>query len=167
MSHDFGVASLLFFLNFLEKSKNNWIHGLLMLVMLVFSFLSKENGVTFAGVLLLLAYFKNSERIKPYLKYGVPILGGVILPAIRSYVYSDAVFENNATELLESFQYKEDGFLGNPLHAANGFMEILPNVFNILIKDMGLMLFPNTLVHNYGFLIQRLWVGQTHWLFYQ
>ena len=147
----FGIASLIFFLNFLEKPKSNWIHGLLMLVMLTFSFLSKENGITFVGVLLLLAYFKNSERIKPYFKYGLPILGGVVLIAIRYYVYSDAFFENNVTELLESFQYKEDGFVGNPLLDANGFMEIFPNVFNILMKDIGLMLLPITLVHDYGF----------------
>lgn len=147
----FGIASLIFFLNFLEKSKNNFIHGALMLLMLVFSFLSKENGITFVGILLLLAYFKNSERINPYLKYSLPIIGGVGLIAIRFFVYSDSYFENNATELLESFRYREDGFVGNPLLDANGIMEILPNVFNILIKDLGLLLFPITLVHDYGF----------------
>lgn len=147
----FGITSLIFFLNFLEKSKNNFLYGALMLLTLVLSFLSKENGVTFAGILLLLAYFKNSERIKPYLKFGLPILGGAVLVAIRLFVYSDAIFENNATELIESFRYKEDGFVGNPLLDANGLMEILPNVFNILMKDLGLLLFPVTLVHDYGF----------------
>ena len=122
-----------------------------MLLMLVFSFLSKENGITFVGILLLLAYFKNSGRIKPYLKYSLPIIGGVGLIAIRFFVYSDFYFENNATELLESFRYREDGFVGNPLLDANGLMEIFPNVFNILIKDLGLLLFPITLVHDYGF----------------
>ncbi len=147
----FGVSSLIFFLNFLGKPKNNLVYGVVTLVMLIFSFLSKENGITFVGILLLIAYFKNSERINPYFKYGLPIFGGVVLLAIRYYVYSDGVFENNATELLESFQYKEDGFVGNPLHDASGFMQILPNVFNILIKDIGLMVFPITLVHDYGF----------------
>jgi protein O-mannosyl-transferase len=147
----FGIASLISLLNFLERTKNNWLHAGLMTVMLLLSFLSKENGITFLGVLLLVAYFKNTERIKPYLKYGLPILAGVVLIAIRYYVYSDAVFENNATALLETSQYKEDGFLGNPLYDAKGYKEILPNVFAILIKDMGLMLFPITLVHDYGF----------------
>ncbi len=147
----FGVASLIFFLSFLEKSKNNLVYGGLTLLMLIFSFLSKENGITFVGVLMLIAYFKNSERIKPYLKYSLPIFGGVLLLAIRYYVYSDAMFENNATELLESFQYKEDGFVGNPLHDATSFMQILPNVFNILIKNLGLLIFPIALVHDYGF----------------
>lgn len=147
----FGIASLVFLLNFLEKSKNNWLHAALMILMLILSFLSKENGITFVGVLLLVAYFKNSERIKPYFKYGLPVLGGLLLIGIRSYVYSDGVFENNATELLESFQYKEDGFVGNPLLDATGLMQVLPNVFNILMKDLGLMLFPITLVHDYGF----------------
>lgn len=145
------MASLVFLLNFLEKAKNNWLHAGLMILMLILSFLSKENGITFVGVLLLVAYFKNSERIKPYLKFGLPVLGGVVLIAIRYYVYSDSVFENNATKLLESFQYKEDGFAGNPLLDAKGMMIILPNVFNILMKDFGLMLFPITLVHDYGF----------------
>lgn len=147
----FGMASLIFLLNFLEKTKNNWLHAGLMIVMLLLSFLSKENGITFLGVLLLVAYFKNTERIKPYLKYGLPILASVVLVAVRYYVYSDAVFENNATALIESGQYKEDGFLGNPLYDAKGYKEILPNVFAILIKDLGLMLFPITLVHDYGF----------------
>ncbi|MBL1280249.1 MAG: hypothetical protein COA33_008265 [Fluviicola sp.] len=147
----FGISSLIFFLNFLEKSKNNLIYGLLTLVMIIFSFLSKENGITFVGVLMLIAYFKNSEQIKSYYKYGLLIFGGVVLLAIRYYVYSESFFENNVTELLESFQYKEDGFIGNPLHGASSFMQILPNVFNILIKDIGLMIFPITLVHDYGF----------------
>ena len=147
----FGIASLIFFLNFLEKQKHNYVYGALTILALVGSFLSKENGITFVGILVLLAYFKNSERINPYLKYSLPILGGLALIAIRLYVYSDGVFENNATELLESAQYREDGFLGNPLYDANGFMQILPNVFNILIKDLGLMLFPISLVHDYGF----------------
>lgn len=147
----FGVLSLLSLLNFLEKSKNNWMYAGLMMLTLVLSFLSKENGITFVGILLLVAYFKNSEKIKPYVKYGLPIIGGVALIGLRYYVYSDAFFENNATELIESFQYKEDGFVGNPLLDANGLMEILPSVFYILMKNMGLMLLPITLVHDYGF----------------
>lgn len=147
----FGVASLIFLLNLLEKSKNNFIHAGFMVLMLVLSFLSKESGITFVGVLVVIAYFKHTEKIKSYLKYGLPVLGGALLLGLRYYVYSDAVFENNVTELLESFQYKEDGFIGNPLHDANGFMEILPNVFNILIRNLGLLFFPVTLVHDYGF----------------
>ena len=147
----FGISSMIFFLNFLEKDKRNYLFGGLTILALVFSFLSKENGITFAGVLLLMAYFKSSERINSYVKYAVPVLGGVVLIAIRLYVYSDSVFENNATELLETFQYREDGFLGNPLHDASGLMQIIPNVFNILIKNLGLLVFPMTLVHDYGF----------------
>lgn len=147
----FGIASMIFFLNFLERQKHNYLFGALTILALLLSFLSKENGITFAGIHLLIAYFKHSERINSYVKYGVPILGGVILLAIRFYVYSDSIFENNATELLETFQYREDGFLGNPLVDARGLMQVLPNVFNILIKDLGLLLFPITLVHDYGF----------------
>ncbi|MFK7786893.1 MAG: glycosyltransferase family 39 protein [Crocinitomicaceae bacterium] len=147
----FGVTSMIFFLRFVEKEKGNYLFGALSILALVLSFLSKENGITFAGVLLVLAYFKSSERIKGYLKYGLPILGGLALLAIRLYVYSDGVFENQATALLESNQYREDGFLGNPLRDAQGFMEILPSVFHILMKDLGLMIFPIQLVHDYGF----------------
>lgn len=147
----FGVSSMIFFLNFLEKEKRNYLFGALTILGLILSFLSKENGITFAGVLLLIAYFKSSDRINTYLKYSIPLIGGVVLIAIRLYVYSDSVFENNATELLETFQYREDGFLGNPLRDATGLMQILPNVFNILIKNLGLLIFPVTLVHDYGF----------------
>jgi protein O-mannosyl-transferase len=147
----FGVGSLIFLLNFFEKTKNKWLHAVFMVVMVVLSFLSKENGITFVGILLLVAYFKNTLQIKPYLKYGLPILAGALLLVIRYYVYSDAVFDNRATELIESGQYVEDGFLGNPLFDAKGYKEILPNVFSILLKDAGLMLFPVTLVHDYGF----------------
>ena len=147
----FGITSLIFFLNFLESEKRNYLFGALSILALVLSFLSKENGITFVGILLVLAYFKNSERINLYVKYSLPILGGVVLLGIRFYVYSDSVFENNATELLESLQYREDGFLGNPLHDATGMMQLLPNVFNILVKNLGLLVFPITLVHDYGF----------------
>lgn len=147
----FGILSMIFFLNFLENQKRNYLYEALTLLALVLSFLSKENGITFVGILLLIAYFKNSERIKSIMKFGLPIIGGVLLLAIRFYVYSDSMFENQATELLETFQYREDGFLGNPLTDATGFMQILPNVLNILIKDLGLLLFPITLVHDYGF----------------
>jgi tetratricopeptide (TPR) repeat protein len=147
----FGVLSLLFFLNFLEKPKRNFLFGGLTLVALILSFLSKENGIVFVPILLIVAYFKQSEHIKPYFKFSLVVFGGIVLFAIRAYVYSDAVFENNATALLESSQYKEDGFLGNPLFDAKGLKEIIPNVFNILIKDIGLLLFPITLVHDYGF----------------
>jgi tetratricopeptide (TPR) repeat protein len=104
---------------------------------------------------------KNTHTINPYFRYGLPILGGIVLIGIRLFVYSDFIFENNATVLLESFQYKEDGFLGNPIFDATGFMQVLPNVFNILIKNIGLMLFPITLVHDYGFSHSTL-VGWTN-----
>jgi len=147
----FGITSLIFFLNFLEKEKRNYLFGGVTILALILSFLSKENGITFTGVLLVLAYFKSSDKISKYLKYGLPIFGGCALIAIRMYVYSDAIFENQATEMLETFQYREDGFLGNPIHDANGFMETLTNVFNILIKYLGLLIFPVQLVHDYGF----------------
>lgn len=147
----FGVLSMISFLNFLERDKNNWIFGALSVLALIGSFLSKENGITFVGVLFLIAYFKDSDRIKSYVKFALPTIGGLALIGIRLYVYSDGFFENNATELLESYQYKEDGFIGNPLHDASGLMQILPNVFNILLKDIGLLIFPVTLVHDYGF----------------
>jgi tetratricopeptide (TPR) repeat protein len=147
----FGVTSMLFFLNFVEKEKRNYLFGVLSILALVLSFLSKENGITFVGILLVLAYFKSSERIKTVLKYALPVIGGGVLVAIRLYVYSEGVFENQATELLETYQYREDGFLGNPLHDASGFMQILPSIFDILIKNLGLLIFPVELVHDYGF----------------
>ncbi len=147
----FGVTSMIFFLNFIEKAKRHYLFGALSLFALVLSFLSKENGITFVGILVVLSYFKSSERIKGFLKYVLPILGGVVLVSIRLYMYSDGVFENQATALLESNQYREDGFLGNPLYDAQGFMKILPSVFYILVKYFGLMIFPIHLVHDYGF----------------
>lgn len=147
----FGMSSLIFYLSFLEKEKKKWVYAVLVIISLVLSFLSKENGITFTGVLLLTGYIKKAENVKMYLKFGLPLVGGIVLIFIRFYVYSDAIFENNATELIESFKYKEDGFLGNPLFDAKGYKEILPNIFYILMKDMGLMLLPLTLVHDYGF----------------
>lgn len=147
----FGVLSMISFISFLEKEKHKWFYAFLTILTLVASFLSKENGITFMGILLIIAFFKKTERIKPYLIYVLPILGGLAIFAIRSYVYSDAFFENRATELLESSQYREDGFIGNPLFDAKGYKQILPNVFSILLKDLGLLVFPITLVHDYSF----------------
>jgi protein O-mannosyl-transferase len=147
----FGLLSMIFFLNFIENSKRKWLNAVAMAIALVFSFLSKENGITFVAVLVLIAYMRQTDRVVRILNYALPVLAGALLIAIRMYVYSDRFFENNATELLENFQYTEDGFLGNPLHAASGIFHIIPNVLNILLKDLGLMLFPVTLVHDYGF----------------
>lgn len=147
----FGVLSMIFFLKFLEKEKKNYLFGGLSILALILSFLSKENGITFAGILLVLAYFKGSYKIKSYIRYAAPVLGGLVLISIRMYVYSDNMFENQVTELFETSEYQEEGFLGNPLYDAAGFMQILPNIFNILIRDLGLLLFPIYLVHDYGF----------------
>lgn len=147
----FGVVSMIFFLNFLEKDKRNYLFGGLSILALILSFLSKENGITFAGILLVLAYFKHSEKIISYIKYAWPVLGGFLLIGIRMYVYSDSIFENQVTALFETSEYQEEGFLGNPLYDATGFMQILPNIFNILIKNLGLLIFPIYLVHDYGF----------------
>lgn len=157
----FGISSLIFMLNFLERERNKILNASLLIFMLVLSFLSKENGITFVGLLWVVAYFRSTEKLQTYMKYALPVLGGLILLGIRYYVYSDAFFENNVTELLETNQYKEDGFIGNPLHDANGFFELLPNVFNILMKSLGLIVFPVTLVHDYGFSHSTM-VGWTH-----
>lgn len=147
----FGVSSMIFFLQFLEKESRKLLYALLSVFALVLSFLSKENGFTFVGILLLIAYFKSTTTVKPYVKYLLPILGALVLFGIRTYVYSPGFFEDLTSELIKTSQFKEDGFLGNPLTAASGFMEILPNVFNILIKDLGLLFFPLHLVHDYGY----------------
>lgn len=157
----FGIASLIFLLNFMEKEKRRFLHAGGMLLALIFSFLSKENGITFVGVLLVVAYFKSTQKPYLYWKYALPLIGGVVLIGIRYYVYSDAFFENNVTELLETNQYREDGFIGNPLHDASGVFGILPNMFNILMKSLGLIVFPVTLVHDYGFSHSTI-VGWSH-----
>lgn len=147
----FGICSMIFFLQFLEKERRTVVFGILTILALVASFLSKENGFTFVGILILLAFYKSSEKINKVVKFGLPLAGGLLLIAIRMYVYSDGVFDDRTLEMTEAGQFAEDGFLGNPLSAAKGFMEILPNVLNILLKDLGLLFFPITLVHDYGY----------------
>lgn len=147
----FGICSMIFFLQFLEKERRTVVFGMLTILALIASFLSKENGFTFVGIVILLAFYKSSEKINKVVKFGLPLVGGLLLVAIRMYVYSEGVFDDRTLEMTEAGQFAEDGFLGNPLSAANGYVEILPNVFNILLKDLGLLFFPITLVHDYGY----------------
>ncbi len=147
----FGLISLLFFLNLIEKSRLKWLNGVLAVVSLILAFLSRENGLIFGVLMLLVAWHKSKISLKEWKIIVFPLLGIGVLFLIREYVYSNAFFENRSTDLIDQGKFLEDGFIGNPLTDASGLFEILANSFFILLKDLQLLVFPKTLVHDYAY----------------
>lgn len=147
----FGLLSVISFLNFLEKKRRGALYVGLTIVFLLLAFLSRENGITFIGILVLLAWYKRESARKWYFKFGIPLvlLFGVL--ALRSYLFSDAFFENRLDNAINEGKFWDDAFLGNPLVDASGFGEILANAFYILAQDLKLLIFPTELLHDYGY----------------
>lgn len=147
----FGLLAILNFLNFSERERKKGLSIFLTLFFLVLSFLSRENGVVFIGILALIAYYKNTKKINSYALYGSVAFGFLMLLAIRLFSNSELVLQDNNLELLSKSLYHEDGFLGNPLVSASGILEILANSFYILWEYIELLIFPYPLLHDYGY----------------
>ena len=147
----FGLLAILAFLKVLDADRKKVLNALLVVVLLILSFFSRENGIVFSGLLLLIAYYKHEATTHFALKWGLPVFSLVVLMGIRWVLYSDYFFENRSTALIAQGKFIEDGFIGNPLQDATGILQILPNSFYILAQNLRLLIFPSELVHDYAF----------------
>ena len=147
----FGVVSVLSFLNYLERTKWRVVWIIVCFFSLFLSFMSKENGIVFVGILVLVTFFKSQNLKKTLLQLVVPVAAIVLLLGFRYIIYSEAIFENRDINLLAEGRYLDDKFIGNPIIDAGGLLGRLPNAFYILMQDYKLFIFPITLLHDYGY----------------
>lgn len=148
----FGLGALIFLWKGLEKGSIP--HYLLTAIMLVLSFNSKESGITFCGVALLIPFYVNRSAL-PNLKTlisGVAVAGvsiGVLL-FIRDYVYSEEFFQSNDWDLIYKGVFLQDGFVGNPLWEAS-ISEKLATATFICGYAVWRFILPYPLLHDYSY----------------
>lgn len=147
----FGISSLLFILNYLEKDRWKYLQLGGALLCLLLSFLSKENGIVFTALMALVIYYKKSDGTgwKDRLIYLVPLAGVLLLLAVRWYVYSDWVNEDNSIALNQQGIFDNDKHASNPLELV-GFGSVLANSFYIALKNIMLLVMPYPLLHDYS-----------------
>ncbi len=161
LAMSFGLVSMLFYLEGLSKGK--WLFYALGLFFLVLAFLSKENGIVFCGVAVLLAWYKLPDKNwKNWLKVGATVTAAfALLFSIRKFVFSDLFYQNADSELVGKGVFIQDYFIGNPLFSL--VSDPLLKYWNIIYLN-GLYFFkfivPYPLVHDYGYNYLKL-VGFT------
>jgi len=166
LSMFFGLAGLLLYARGL--SSKNLLFYLLACWALVFSFLSKENGVIYCFVAALLPWFINptfgwKQRVKSFLP-AIAILG--VMLGIRVYVYSDFFFQNMDQVLTEKGIYHYEGFIGNPLFEVDSMLERAANVFYLIFLYLQKFFYPIPLLHDYSYNYLPLidWTHGMAWL---
>lgn len=115
----FGLGSLLFYRSALERQKL-WLF-FPSLILIVLAFLSKESAVTFCAIAAVLPWFGTSSgKMSEKIANAVPaILFLMVILGIRAYVYSYDFFQTNDFDLSQKGIFHEDGYVGNPLFAAD------------------------------------------------
>ncbi|MGB1317804.1 MAG: ArnT family glycosyltransferase, partial [Flavobacteriales bacterium] len=111
----FGILGLIAF--YKSYKKDNVFFYLLSAVALSLSFLSKESGVVFVGVAVLIPWFYSEGGLRKF-SWGtaaLAIMAGMVLLGIRAYVYSDWFFQSDDAVLATKGLFHQDGFVGNPL----------------------------------------------------
>lgn len=167
LAMSFGLMAMLAYWEGLNKNK--WFYYLLGLLFLILAFLSKENGLVFCGVAVLLAWYRLRDKTwKQWLKIGALIVGAfAVLIAIRTFVFSDLFYQNADSELTAKGVFIQDYFIGNPLFGLTD--EPLLRYWNIIYLN-GLYLFkfliPYPLVHDYGYNYLKMvgFTDPTAWL---
>ncbi|MBL4586994.1 MAG: tetratricopeptide repeat protein [Flavobacteriales bacterium] len=162
----FGITGLLFFARGLH-SKPFLFYTLSCLAM-VFSFLSKENAVTFCLAAGLLPWFvkPSATLIKKLLPAisAVAILG--VLIGIRKYVYSMGFFQTDVYVLADKGIFLQEGFVGNPLFGVSDMMERAANIFHLIFLYLQKFFYPAPLLHDYSYnyLLLIDWSHPVAWL---
>jgi tetratricopeptide (TPR) repeat protein len=148
----FGISSAIFFLKYLIVTKHRWIWSLATILAVLLSFLSRENGLVFGGIILLISFLKYTKQ-QNSLKdaFWIPAVIILILISVRLGSYSDFIFTDNTLTLSKQGTFLEEGFLGNPITDLSSVFDILPNTFFILLRYLSLLAYPHPLVHDYGF----------------
>lgn len=148
----FGVVGL----NFLRKGirSGKWYFYLLMMCFFVLSFNSKESGITFCGVALLMPLYSGLDLrkdVKSLAVGGALAFGALaVLLAIRQYVYSESFFQTNDWDLIYKGIFVQDGFAGNPLWDAT-FGEKIATAIYLIFYGILRFVMPLPLAHDYSY----------------
>jgi len=143
----FSIASLIYFLGFLQTQKYVLLVGTLITFLL--AYLSKENSITVLAIYPMLAIFNKSFiKVKSIIIY----FASFILLFIISYIiYKYAEQSTAQAELTEGLGiYQENGILGN------SFLQVwktnikIANALHILLLYLKNFLIPFPLVYYYG-----------------
>lgn len=133
---------------------NNVVFLLLTVVLFLLSFVSKESGITFCGVALVLPVysgFSGNTNWKTLIKGGALALGALaILLLVRQYVYSEKFFQTNDWDLIYKGVFIQDGFVGNPLWDA-ALPQKLATAFYLLWYGVYRFFVPMPLLHDYSY----------------
>lgn len=148
----FGLSALMFLHKGLVQKKA--FYYLLTAAFLVLSFNSKESGITFCGVALLMPFYVSKEKLPNWKTVlfgsGVAVISALILLAIRDYVYSEEFFQTNDWDLIYKGVFLQDGFVGNPLWEAS-FSEKLATATFIGGYAIWRFVSPYPLLHDYSY----------------
>jgi tetratricopeptide (TPR) repeat protein len=148
----FGILACIAFLKAKEAPS---IKAILLysttLICCLLSFISKENGVVFIGVLFLINTYQNNFKIQVNKSLMLIVLCLALLLLLRAFYTSDYFFDNESMSLTYQGVYYEDGFLGNPLLGESNWLTRIPNAFYILLWYLKLLIWPDHLVHDYGY----------------
>ncbi|MEQ3656647.1 MAG: hypothetical protein ABNH00_12345 [Dokdonia sp.] len=147
----FGIGSVVCYLKYLKGNSVRWVWGVLALLTVVVSFLSRENGLIFSGVLALVGVLKYSSKKQPLSHFWIPVSALLLLVGIRFFSFSALIFSDQTIDLSQKGSFFEEGFLGNPITDLTSVTEILPNTLYILLQYLKLLFYPYPLVHDYGY----------------
>lgn len=148
----FGISSAIFFLHYLNATKNRWLWSILTILAIVLSFLSRENGLVFGGILVLIAFLRYTQKQSSFKEaFWIPSSIILLLIGIRYISYSDLIFTDKSVALSIQGTFVEEGFLGNPITDLTSIFDILPNTLFILLNYLKLLVYPHPLVHDYGY----------------
>lgn len=146
----FGVLFIWLQVRYLNTTKI-WLLLIAPFVYLL-SVLCKESAIVFAGVALGLWFLSSGLSIAQRILQAVSSVAAlVVMFGVRTFVYSEEVFENKQQELEQMGTYHWDGFIGNPLFDVHDFPTLLANAFNIIYQSVKLFFIPFPLVHDYSY----------------
>ncbi|MFT4982459.1 MAG: hypothetical protein ACI9UR_002332 [Bacteroidia bacterium] len=160
----FGILGLVFF--FKAYTRKKVFFYLFSGMAFILSFLSKESGITFCGIAVLIPWYYSEGGFKK-IKWRamVPaLLFLALLLAIRVFVYSDSFFQSTDWELVTKGLFHQDGFVGNPL-VDSGWLDKLAMAFYLIIFYLYKFFWSYPLIHDYSYnqLQVFTWVNWQVW----
>lgn len=148
----FGLGALLSLRKALLSGKFVWF--VVMAILLLLSFTSKESGITFCGAALLVPFYVKPEKSWNWKRIAIGVAAAVVslavLLALRKFVYSEAFFQTNDWDLIYKGVFIQDGFVGNPLWDATLENRIATALY-LVIYGVYRFFSPLPLIHDYSY----------------
>jgi hypothetical protein len=157
----FGTLALLSLIKGIEAERGMKKHWLNYCLYIILAFLSKESALVFIPLSFLILLFHSELSFKKTPKHILPVgIAFLALTGIWLLVHSAVLLIDQSAELIAKGQYREDGFLGNPLKDLKALSSIFPNSVYLIYKYLQLFFFPAPLVHDYGYSYLPLITGK-------